>query len=68
MIDLIREHLPESVRRVQILVPYDQGNLVSDLHSRGNVITEEYVPEGVRIEAEIDEILFARVRKYMLGV
>ncbi len=68
LIDLIREHLPESVRRVQILVPYDQGNLVSDLHSRGNVITEEYVPEGVRIEAEIDEILFARVRKYMLGV
>ncbi|HPT78349.1 MAG TPA: GTPase HflX [Candidatus Atribacteria bacterium] len=68
LMDLIQEHLPSSVKRVQILLPYDQGNLVSDLHSRGNVITEEYVPEGVRIEAEIDEILFARVKKYVLSV
>ncbi|MEO6827981.1 MAG: GTPase HflX [Microbacteriaceae bacterium] len=43
--------LPDRSRRLDLLIPYDRGDLVAALHERGRVLELDYAPEGTRITA-----------------
>ncbi len=45
--------LPDLSVEVDLLVPYDRGDLISALHERGRVLSTEYAEEGTRIHAKI---------------
>jgi GTP-binding protein HflX len=45
--------LPDPSLQVELVVPYDRGDLISALHERGRVISTEYVEEGTRVTARI---------------
>ena len=45
--------LPDPSLEVELVVPYDRGDLISALHERGRVISTEYVEEGTRVTARI---------------
>jgi GTP-binding protein HflX len=45
--------LPDRSVVVDVLLPYDRGDLVSALHERGRVVRTEYEPEGTRILAKV---------------
>ena len=47
--------------RVELTVPYDRGNVLSLIHDRGQVIEEEYLPEGTRVVCLLDVALYQRV-------
>jgi len=45
--------LPDLSVEVELVVPYDRGDLISALHERGRVLSTEYVEEGTRVHAKI---------------
>ncbi len=42
-------------RRIDILLAYDEASRLSLIRSRGRVLKEEYLPEGIRLEAYVPE-------------
>jgi GTPase len=53
LLDLIQDELPRPDVEVEVLVPYDRGDLVSKIHDRGEVLSSEHVAEGTRINARV---------------
>ena len=47
----IARMLPDPAIEVDLLVPYDRGDIVSTLHETGRVLSVEYLEEGTRIRA-----------------
>ena len=47
----IEHMLPDPAVEVDLLVPYDRGDVVSTLHEAGRVLSVEYVEDGTRIRA-----------------
>src|SRR4051812_5065118 len=45
--------LPDTSIEVELVVPYDRGDLISALHERGRVLSTEYAEEGTRVTARI---------------
>jgi GTP-binding protein HflX len=45
--------LPDTSIEVELVVPYDRGDLISALHERGRVLSTEYVEDGTRVTARI---------------
>lgn len=44
---------------------HNKSNLVSLLHQKGNVLKEEYGPEGTKLEVEISKIWADRIREQL---
>lgn len=61
VMDAIAEALPRPSVRVELTVPYTRGDLLSEIHQRGEVIIERHDPEGTWVEALVDESLAARL-------
>ncbi|APX34458.1 GTPase HflX [Brachybacterium sp. P6-10-X1] len=59
--DLIAERLPRPAVEIDVVVPYSRGDLVSRVHSSGEVIAEEHVMEGTHLHARVDEALAAEL-------
>lgn len=55
---------PEPIIRSNFLFPYDEGRLVAWVHEHGHVIGEQYVAEGIKIEADLRRDLAQRVSGY----
>ena len=51
MLAAIARMLPDPAVEVDLLVPYDRGDVVSTLHETGRVLSVEYLEEGTRIRA-----------------
>lgn len=45
--------LPDHSVEVDLVVPYDRGDLISALHERGRVVSTEYVEDGTRVKARV---------------
>src|SRR5690349_9826354 len=50
---LVAEELPRPTIDVEVLLPYDRGDLVSRLHSEAEVIASEHTVEGTRVKARV---------------
>jgi GTP-binding protein HflX len=51
VLDAIGRMLPDPAVEIDLLVPYDRGDIVSTLHETGRVLSVEYVEDGTRIHA-----------------
>lgn len=49
----IDETIPDPTIEVDVVIPYDRGDLVSVLHERNRVLNTEYVDGGTRIHARV---------------
>jgi len=50
----IAELVPSPDVQVELLVPYDRGDIVASLHDRGRILTTEYVEGGTHITAMVN--------------
>src|SRR6476661_6944120 len=50
---LIDDELPKPDIEVEVLVPYDRGDLISRLHEEGEILESEHVAEGTRLRAKV---------------
>jgi GTP-binding protein HflX len=51
--ELVESSLPQPDVSVDLLLPYDRGDLVSRIHSEGSVDTLEHTGEGTRLAARV---------------
>ena len=60
----VEENLPVSLRRVCLLLPFDQAGLVAQIRKDHVLYQEEYRPDGLFVSALLDPVLYGRVREY----
>jgi GTP-binding protein HflX len=51
--ELLAQSLPRPRIRVDVLLPYDRGDLVSRVHRDGEVLAEEHTAHGTRLHAQV---------------
>ena len=61
---VIEERLPRPPVEIEALVPYDHGELVSQMHRTGEVISVEHEAGGTRVRARVSEGLAAALAPY----
>jgi GTP-binding protein HflX len=54
LLHAIESSLPILKVEIEKVIPYSRGDLVSAIHERGEIISEEYVAEGTAIHARVD--------------
>jgi GTP-binding protein HflX len=54
LIHAIEKTLPRPKIEVDIVIPYNRGDLISAIHEHGEILSEEYVAEGTAIHARVD--------------
>ena len=47
--------------RVTLLIPYDKGKLNALIHTQGQVLGEEYLAEGTRLDCLLDSVLYGKI-------
>ena len=62
----IERALGQARHHVLVRLPYAMGGLVETLHNNAQVTNTEYTGEGIEIEAILDDILYGRVRDYVI--
>ena len=61
----IKQKVAAMRHRVDILVPYDKGNVLPMLHREGQVLEEEYTGEGIRVVCMIDTAKYGRIKSLL---
>ena len=64
LLEAIEANLPVRMKRVSLLVPFSDAGIISEIREKGTLLSEEYVAEGVRAEAVVDEQLYYKVKNY----
>ncbi|RGE23717.1 GTPase HflX [Leucobacter sp. wl10] len=57
--------LPVPDREVTAVIPYDRGELVSEMHERNRVLSTEYVEAGTRVRAYVTAEMLAKLEPYV---
>ena len=52
--------------RVKLIIPYSDGNLTSRIRNEGELISEEYTPDGIMIDAVLDSGFLNLVKDYII--
>ena len=64
LVAAIESSLPRPKIEIEVVIPYDRGELVSRIHEQGEILKEEYLPQGTSLHALVDEALAHEVAKY----
>ncbi|MBB3021816.1 GTPase HflX [Helcobacillus massiliensis] len=59
--EMIAERLPQPTEEVDLVVPYTRGDLVSRVHTTGEMISEEFEENGTHVHARVDGRLAAEL-------
>jgi GTP-binding protein HflX len=59
--------LPNPTEQVDLLVPFDRGDLVARVHEEGRDVLIEYTGEGAQIRAVVGEQLAAELNGVEVG-
>lgn len=62
----IERNLPVSVIKIKAIVPFNKGNLVSDLRNKGTLLKESYNENGIEIEGIADKELYNKLQDYII--
>ena len=64
-LDRLREAIAQKVsalrKTIELVIPYGKGAALSLLHDKGQMLSQEYLPEGVKVQCEVDATLYQRV-------
>ena len=63
----IAKALPETARRMKLLVPFSEAGLLSKIRAEGNIFSEEYTADGIAVDALVDVKLIRSAEKYRVS-
>lgn len=63
----IEQALGHARHHILLRLPYAQGGMVETLHDGAKILKVDYTGEGIEVEAIVDDILYGRVRDYIVG-
>ena len=68
-LDRLKEEISKRIaamrHAVEIVVPYNKGNVLSLIHSKGQVTGEEYLAEGTKVSCLLDSANYQRVLRML---
>ena len=62
----IENALQKTVTRATVLIPFAEGHLLAQIRENGQVLSEEFLPEGTKAEIVVDAALLEYLREYLL--
>ncbi len=70
-LDLLRQTiealLPMPAVELDLLVPYDRGDLIARVHERGEVLGTEHTGAGTELRVRVDQNLAAELEPYLIN-
>jgi GTP-binding protein HflX len=67
LLHAIESSLPRPQIEINVLIPYERGDLVHAIHEQGEIFSERYEAEGTVIHARVDGGLAQRIEKSQLS-
>lgn len=67
MLELIAKNLPESAKRMKLLIPYNKAGFSAQIRENGKIFSEEYLGEGVLTDALVDIKLVKQAEAYSVN-
>lgn len=64
LLQVIAANLPETAKRMKLLIPYDKAGYTAKLRENGKVFSEEYTENGVLVDALVDQMLITHMEQY----
>lgn len=64
LLKAISENLPESAKRIKLLLPYDKAGLTAKIRENGKVFSEEYTENGIAVDALADIAILKELSPY----
>lgn len=64
LLQVIAANLPETAKRMKLLLPYDKAGYSAKLRENGKVFSEEYTENGVLVDALVDQMLITQMEQY----
>lgn len=64
LLRVIAANLPETAKRMKLLLPYDKAGLTAKLRENGKVFSEEYAETGILVDALVDQLLLKQMAEY----
>ena len=64
LLEVIAANLPETSRRMKLLIPYDKAGLTSVIRVNGKVFSEEYTESGISVDALVDRMNIKQMSAY----
>lgn len=64
LLRVIAANLPETAKRMKLLLPYDKAGLTAKLRENGKVFSEEYTENGILVDALVDQLLVKQMSDY----
>lgn len=62
----IQKSLPQTRKRVNLLLPFDKGNVVARIRQDGVVHSEEYIPQGIFLDATVEISYLDIIKDYIV--
>ena len=65
LLQLVEQGLNRGKHRANFLLPYDQGRILERLHRQGQVLSVDYRPEGIAVEAVCGPVPYGQLAQYV---
>lgn len=65
LLDAVVNNLPETAKRMNLLIPYDATAFINKIRIEGKIFSEEYTENGTLIDALVDVKLVKEAEKYI---
>jgi GTP-binding protein HflX len=63
----IEEEFARTLREIELLIPYDEGGRLAELHEIAGDLEREETPEGVKVVARLPASLAGRYEPFALS-
>lgn len=67
LLTAVETTLARSLYRIDVLIPYDRGDLVSLLHEQATVFQSEHTEDGVRVSVQLPAVLYERFKPFRVA-
>lgn len=67
LLEKIARNLPQTSRRMRLLLPYDKAGLAAKIRENGKVFTEEYAENGISLDALVDRMLIKQLSEFEIN-
>lgn len=64
LLETIARNLPQTSRRMKLLLPYDKAGITAKIRENGKVFSEEYTENGIEVDALVDQMLIKQLLQY----
>lgn len=64
LLQVVAANLPETAKRMKLLLPYDKAGFTAKLRENSKVFTEEFTETGVLVDALVDQMLIKQMSQY----